>query len=237
MRFAAPKSSRDEASAQVAHHIETRGQHVHLVHPTSVPGWGHTIGLSAELGYELILAGAAYYSTDEVMHVLNGVAASVRGGAREPCAVADLGRFTLGSCDASWSEQLLTRAATHYGSTIISARQLIPDTEHWTLDTPDLSQAFTASAAPAWRWLVEPWALPIPESAHVATSLDILRGAPATHVARFEADTYEAFSDEPPEDAAVRVVPISVMLAADPRMQVLLSLELGAALDLDAPRL
>ncbi|MCA9644221.1 MAG: DUF4262 domain-containing protein, partial [Myxococcales bacterium] len=219
MRFAAPKSSRDEASAQVAHHIQTRGQHVHLVHPTSVPGWGHTIGLSGEFGYELILAGAAYHTTDELMHVLNSVAAQLRGGTTDRFRVDGLGNFTLGACDASWSEHLLGRAAAHYGSSKISAQQLVPDREHWTVDTPSLSQRFTPESAPAWRWLAEPWNLAIPETAHVATTLEILQGAHATHIARFEADAWEAFGDEPPADDDVRVVPISVMLAADKRMQ------------------
>lgn len=236
MRFAAPKSRRDEALAQIERHIATRGQHVHLVHPTSLPGWGHTIGLRASLGFELILAGAVYFAPDEVMQILSDVARQLRSGSTGPFGVTELSScsrctFSVRQCDPSWSDQLLERGREYYRADTLSARQLFPDEQRWTVDTPDLSEPFDPARATAWRWLQETWDLPVPEDSQVVTSLSVLQGAPVTRATRHDEDHWEAFGREPTSDADVRLVPIGVLLAADPRMEALLTMAPDTSLE------
>jgi hypothetical protein len=54
-------------------------------------------------------------------------------------------------------------AFEYYKKRDIPALQIVPDNAHWTIDVPDMSAAWSASSEPLWRWLEEPWTLPVPK--------------------------------------------------------------------------
>lgn len=224
------QSPREAALERIRATIAKHGHHVYLILPGPQPRFAYTIGLSPEGGAEYVLAGGAAYSDAEVHRILQAAAAA-RPRAEGLLEVGSLGSFSLSPVHATWNEALLLGATDFYQGAV-PALQLIPDAQHQTLDTPDLSQPRSHETAPAWRWLDEPWSLPIPESSEAVTSLEVLLGQPATEVARWEDDQWEIFAgpapEVPPED--VRVVPIGVLLAADPSLTPLQDLVIGKGL-------
>ena len=112
----------------------------------------------------------------------------------------------------------------------------MPDAAHWTVDVPDLSQPWSPATAPGWRWLFEPWTLPVQETSKIVTNLAALRGEPVTEAARWEEDEWELFAGSGPhvtyED--MRVVPLETLFGADPSLEPILSLPVGGALRPDS---
>ncbi len=220
---------RAEALALIRANIERRGHHVYVVSPGTVPRWAYTVGLSPDVGAELVLAGAVFFADDDVVEILNDVADALRAKPDARAVEVDgCGTFTLRRADASWTHDLLLGARDYYKRDI-EALQLVPDEDHWTGDTPDLAQAWRSDADRAWRWLREPWDLPVASDSTAVTDLDALRAAPVVEAARWEDDEWELFSgagDEfPPEQ--IRVVPLGTMLGIDGTLDVVVHLRVG----------
>jgi hypothetical protein len=217
------------ALARIREHIERRGQHVYVVAAGTVPRWAYTIGLTEAIGTELVLAGGASFGDDDVVEILNDIADALRSDpALRKLMVDGAGTFTLRAADASWVQDLLLGARDYYQRDV-TALQVVPDAEHLTGDTPDLSQPWRADDQRAWRWLREPWELPVPSDSTAVTDLDALRGAPVLEAARWEEDQWELFSapgDELPRER-IRLVPLGTMLALDGTLAVVTHLRVG----------
>ena len=141
----------------------------------------------------------------------------------------DLGTFTLRQVDPSWSATLLLGALDYYGVKAVVSLQVVPDTAHWTCDLPDLSRPRDPVVEPAWRWLTEPWGLPVPESSTAATNLSALRGCAVTEAMRWEEDRWELFAGAGPDipREEMREVPLGTLLGADPTLSPVLGLGVG----------
>ena len=203
---------------RIRENIAPSGQHIYVVLGGETPRFAYTIRVSESVGVELILAGAIFYMKNEVVKIINDVAAQLKARRDwEVVEVAGLGSFTLRKVDSTWATQFMLGAFDYYKRRDIPALQIIPDKAHWTIDVPDMSTPWDASTEPVWRWLKEPWTFPVPKDSTAATNLAALRGDRITKVMRWEEDKWEMFAgsghDVPKDD--MRVVALGTLVAAD----------------------
>lgn len=202
-------------------HIAATGRHVTLVAGSSSPRWGYTIGLTERDQPELVLAGAASLTKDEVLAALNGATDG----------------FETPPVHPSWTAQLLLGALDYYDRKDVPALQLVPDEARKTIDVPDLSVPYDPAREPVWRWLTEPWPYPFPEDATVMTDLDALKGYAVEEAARWEEDYWEATVEPGPSVPAenVRAVPLATLLGYDETLGPVAELAVGEGLLRDYP--
>ena len=230
--------NRNKLTDTIRANIATHGQHLTLVQGGEVPRFAYTIGLLQPVGFELVLAGANVLDAAEVAQVLNGLATVCKSGTADlgqPVvldSLESLGAFRLQKVDPSWVDVMLLGAIEHHGRADVRAMQVLPDADHWSLDTPDLTQLWNANAQPVWAGLRQPWTYPFAPDAIATTNLAALRGARISEAARWEQDQWELFAgpgpDVLPEHA--RMVPLATLLAIDPTLQPVVQLDVGCAL-------
>lgn len=212
--------------------ISKYGFHILLVSGESpVPRFAYTVGLTQKIGFELVLAGALIYSSNEVFAIVN-YAAEQLAHEQSICSsfeVPSLGRFTQRLVDSSWAETMLLAAHARYQSA--NARQLVPDDEHTTLDVPDLSTEWNAENEPIWQWLHLPWQFAVAESSTATTNISALRGETITEAVRWEEGHWELFAGPGPDvtEEEARTVPLGTLLAIDNSLEVVAALEVGKA--------
>jgi hypothetical protein len=201
----------------------------------------YTIGLHESLGAELVLPGAIIYAGDECMVIVHSIreqlAARIKQGAQvgdaanELYTIDGLGSFTLRRAHESWARQLLLGAFDYYRPDNVTAYQIVPDSDHHTVDVPDMRSEWSAASEPVWRWLSEPWPYSFPEDANVTTNLAALRGKRVTEVSRWD-DGWEMFAGPGNEvtQRDMRVVPISCLVGPDPSLAPALELAVDAGI-------
>ena len=223
--------------------IEKCGHHIYLVSSEGpLPRFAYTIGISEKVGPELVFAGAIFYSAEEVACIINTIASSLDKRAsweNERILIGSLGYFSLRQVDSSWVNALMLGAIDYYGNRYISALQIVPDDDHWTIDIPNMAQPQNSIAEPVWQWLQEPWSFSIPSGAVATTNLSALRGEPITEAARWESDQWELFAGAGPDVSPVdiRVTPIGTLLAVDQSLGMVVSLQIGQACWRESPDL
>ncbi len=227
--------NREAALNEIRQNIAECGFHVYAVTGSGQPHYGYTIGLSESLGAELILAGAYFYELNEVEKIIRSIAEKLRppvAGGPRPIEASPWGVFSLRKLDVSWAKTLMLGVFDYYKVKTIDAYQIIPDEAHWTIEIPDLSQPWSPESAPAWRWSYEPWTYPIPRNSVALTNLDALRGGQITEVMRWERDEWEIFAGAGPDttEAERRIVPLGILLTADPTLLPAVDLPIGAGL-------
>ncbi len=215
--------------------IANDGQHIYVILGGASPRFAYTIGVSESSKYELILAGALYYSVDEVEKIINGIASELRAG--KPWQSINFvldssGSFSLREVDSSWGNKMMLGALDYYSVSDVSALQIIPDEEHWTVDIPDLTKPWSPTLEPVWQWLDQKWQYPVPESSIAITNLDALKGHSITEVMRWEQEQWEMFvgagPDVPKED--IREVSLGTLLGADQTLFLVANLAVGKGL-------
>jgi hypothetical protein len=227
------------AFAQIEQNIAQHGHHIYMVSGGEEPRFAYTIGLSKQLGFELILAGACFYMADEVVRILNDIAAKLKlqsGSQTSTFEMGELGSFSIRPANPSWTTALMLGALDFYKVSEIPAYQIIPDAAHWTIDVPDLSEPWSAITAPVWQWLKEPWSYPVPSRSVAGTNLDALRGERITEAMRWEEGEWELYAGAGPDvpKDAMRVVPLGTLVAADRSLEPVLNLRIGEGLWRDA---
>ncbi len=214
--------------------IQASPFHIYIVSAGTVPRFAYTIGVRQSLGAELILAGAIYYSADDVYRTLHVIRERLVGGA-SPAAVLSvdgLGSFRLHKAHRSWTGSLLLGALDYYRIGEVDAYQVVPDDAHWTVDIPDMEKAWSATAEPVWQWLREAWPYDVSPKSTATTNLDALRGARITEATRWQETEWEMFAGPGPDVTyeEARVVPLGCLLAADPSLRPVVDLEIGKGL-------
>ena len=209
-----------KAHGEIREHIAQHGFHTYVVTGGGYPHFGYTIGLTESLGAELILAGSYFYKLDDVSKVIKSVKGTLLPLVDWNAARAEAeswGSFSFREVETSWATALMLGAFDYYPGRSIEAYQIVPDEAHSTIDVPDLSQPWSPTHTPGWRWLNEAWTYPVPKDSVALTDLDVLRGARITEVMRWEEDQWEIFSCSGPEipESERRVVPLGVLLEAD----------------------
>src|SRR5579859_1444134 len=228
---------RRQALDDIRENIARSGQHIYMVLAETTPRWAYTIGVSESVGVELVLAGAVFYTQDDVEKIiLHTVAHLKTSREREFVEVAGLGSFTLHKVDSSWASELMLGVFDYYRKKDISALQIVPDQDHWTIDVPDMSVPWSASQEPVWKWMREPWTYPVREDSTAITDLAALRGDRITEACRWEEDEWELFAGAGPDIAKdeMRMVALGTLLAVDPSLEPVTNLTIGTGLWRDA---
>jgi hypothetical protein len=215
--------------------IQRFGYYVMAVQGGEVPKFAYTIGLDQTTKTELILAGGAALSLEQVKGVIDDAVAMHRRGGVTPgqeVRLGDAGAFDVGPVHLSWSSQLLKAAHQHHRCVDQVVFQLSPKGKLSTIDIPDLSVPWSPRHEPVWRWLTEPWDLPVGPSSVAMTNLDALRGEPITEVARWEDGYWEMIAGRGTDVAAAdtRVVPLATLIGADQSLRAAADLDVGQAL-------
>jgi hypothetical protein len=215
--------------------IAKYGHHITLVSGGAVPRFAYTIGISQIISAELVFAGGAFYSAEEVQEIINEIAKNLVAPstpAHLTVVVDALGSFSLRQADMSWSDALMLGAFDFYQSRDIPGFQIVPDNAHWTLDIPDLTRPWNAESEPVWRWLHEPWENSVSPQSVAITNLDALRGDRITEASRWEDDQWELFAGAGPDvpRSDIRVVPLGTLIAMDPSLDAVTSLKVGESL-------
>jgi len=223
---------RQLALQSIRKNIIEYGHHVYVVSGGPCPRYCYSIGLSTTpVAAELVLPGASYFDAKAAKSILDSAASELAERGRDATAggclhIDDFGSFELKIADESWIKLMLLGALDYYESDMVVAVQLVPDREHWTIDTPDMSKAWHGSRDPAWRWLREPSTYEVPSTSVALTDVGLLQGSSATHAARWEEASWEIFSVEAADLAEdmVRAVPLATLLAVDEALRPLPSL-------------
>lgn len=229
----ANEARKKQALDRIRENIARTGQHVYVISGGETPRFAYTIGVSESIGFELIFAGGIFYMKDEVVKILNDIAAQLKARRDgQIFEVAELGSFTLRNVDASWAAEFILGVFDYYHRRDIPALQIVPDKQHWTIDVPDLSEPWSASAEPVWQWLKQPWSFPVPKDATAATNLADLRGERITEVTRWEEDEWEMFAGAGPDvtEEEMRVVALGTLIAADKSLNPAMHLAKGEGL-------
>lgn len=203
---------------RIRENIARKGLHVYVVLGAAAPRYAYTIGLTESTGAELVLAGASFYSNDDVVDIINDIAAQLkRNPNRLEFEVHGQGSFSLRKVHVNWGKALMLGALDYYQVSEVAAFQLVPDEDHWTVDIPNLGASWSLTTEPVWRWFYEPWTYPVPEKSVAATDLAALRGERITEAMRWEEDQWEIFAGDGPDipKDEVRVVSLGSLVAAD----------------------
>lgn len=226
---------RDAALHEIRQNIADFGFHTYVVTGSGSPHYGYTIGLRESLGAELVLAGAYFYRLSEVSEVIRSIAENLRAPFDSETLIIRTvawGTFALHKVDPSWTEKLMMGAADYYQMEKVEAYQIIPDDEHWTIDIPDLREPWSANLAPAWRLGNNHWPYNVPKESVALTNLLALRGQLITEVVRWDEDEWEMFAGAGPDTREIdrRVVPLGILLTADPSLLAATNLAVGSGL-------
>lgn len=228
----ATEEQKQRALNNIQRNIYQFGHHIYVVSGGSEPRFAYTIGNSQSFGSELILAGAIFFMYDDVLRIINEIAAKLKVRCEWEGITFDVeecGSFSLRKVDPSWSKELMLGALDFYQAKEIVALQIVPNDTHWTIDIPDMSQRLTFPTAVAWKWLCKPWAYSVPEKSKAITDLAALRGERITEATRWEEDEWEIFAGTGPDipKDKIRVVPLETLLASDMSLHPVLDLPIG----------
>lgn len=226
---------RDAALGQIRENITRFGQHIYVVAGNAVPRFAYTIGLHSIVGSEIIFAGGSYFVRDQVVLILNEIAKQLRSGSRFEMVefyVESCGTFTLREADQSWTQLMLLGALDYYGVERIQGFQVVPSSEFWTVDIPNLSNERTVDSAPVWKWMTEPWTYPVSSASIGVTNLSALRGELITEVTRWEEEQWELFAGYGPDTPKqeIRTIPLATLIAADASLEAIVFLPIGKGL-------
>ena len=217
-------------------HIDEYGYHVTTVSSMTDPRYVYTIGLSELFDFELIFAGGIIYLKDELSLIFEIIIEELKKGKiisdHLKINIDRLGAFSLTKVDVSWSKLMMLGVFDYYKLSNIIAFQIVPDSNHFTLDIPDMVKEWNASSEPVWRWLVNEWNYPIPKNSTVITNIKALLGESITEITRWENDEWEMFtgSGSVVQKEDMRVVALATILAIDESILPAISLEIGKGL-------
>lgn len=212
--------------------IEKYGFHVYDVLGGPLPPWLYTIGLSEQVGFELIFAGGLYFQNGERSEIVDKCAEAQMSKISDKFECS-MGSFCLCPVSASWPEELFLGAIGYY-SKKPRFLQIYPDDNWRTNEVPRLFDRWSASKFPAWRWLEEEWIYPIPAKSWAATDTDMLGGHAKAEVAcRFKNDFWEIYSRQPEEieEQYKRLSPLGTLLALHDDIEPVIDLKSGQAIE------
>ena len=228
-------NSRLEMLEIIRKNISNYGYHVYQIVGGASPRFSYTIGISQIANFELIIAGASFYSSDDEYEIIKQIVSSLNSGLNWQEArveVDNLGYFTLKSVHTSWVKKMMYGALDFYGVDNLSVLQIIPEDVFATIDIPDLSRPWDATSQPIWKWLDEDWIYPVSESSIVITNIDALKGECITEIMRWEDECWEMFAGAGPDipKEELREVPLGVLIQIDNTLKCSTSLDVGKGL-------
>lgn len=215
--------------------ISSHGYHIRVVDGGPSPRFVYTIGLYQIVGFELVFAGASFFTLNQAKNVVNQVADLIKSSRdRAPTSLmrTSMGSFSLGEVDISWSKKLLLGALDYFDLEQVRTLQIIPSGDDWTFDIPNMGEAWNPAIHPAWKWLEASWKLPVSPNSKAITNLNALKGHPITEVMRWDENEWEMFAGAGPdvEEDEIRIVPLATLIAQDESLEDVVRLNVGAGL-------
>jgi hypothetical protein len=228
-------NKKQEFKELIQSNIDQYGYHVTIVTSAIEPRYAYSIGLTEIFNFELVFAGGIYFLKEDLFQVINEVVKKLKVSndrETERIPVGALGTFSLLRVDSSWSKLMLLGAFDYYKTSNIRAFQIIPDSNHYTLDIPNMSKEFDASSEPVWQWLVRKWDYGVPDNSTVVTNINALLGEAITEVMRCEVNEWEMFAGAGPEveNKDMRVVSLGTILGIDGTILPAINLEIDKGL-------
>ena len=159
---------------KVRSNINQYGHHITIVNGGGLPRYAYTIGLMKTLGIELVFAGGIHFLKDELYHIINTVAESLKteqDTEKIKLNIDGLGSFTISNVKSSWSKSLMLGAFDFFELNELKAFQIRPDSRHSTLDIPDMSKEIDLESESIWQWHGKEWPYEIPQNSTEITDL------------------------------------------------------------------
>lgn len=225
-------NNKNKYLALIESNIKKCGYHIYAVKDNGpLPRFCYSIGLTKEIGTELILAGALLYTDEEVKVIINEIVGEIKNDINVDNIVTSLGIFSLKTVDSTWSEKLMLGVFDYYNVSTVSVLQIIPKNEYLTIDVPDLSREYNPSLELIWKWLTIDWNFSISATSVCVTDLDTLQGKPIIQAIRWEEDYWEIFSKLSSEiiQENTRFIPIGMLLVIDKANEVFADLAINEA--------
>lgn len=219
--------------------IRKSGHHITFVTNGAEPRYAYTIGVNEKFGFELVFAGGIYYMQNEVIEIINTIVNQMELLDKSDFyRLESYGLFKLSEVHHSWNKLMMIGFFDYYKLNSVQTFQIIPDSEHFTLDVPDMSKEFVESLEPVWKWLSKKWDYLVPEDSKVITNIDSLRGEKITEVMRWD-DEWEAFAGSGPEvdKKDIRIVSAGTILGIDSSLEPILNLKIGKGIWRDSTEL
>jgi hypothetical protein len=226
---------RSDFLARISSNIAQTGYHVTMVTGGALPRFAYTIGCTTTVGAEFIFAGGEFYTKDQVSEIIAAIislAIEDSDWSNWSIRLNSLGSFSFVKADISWAKLLVLGAFDYYQQADLQVWQIVPDPAHYTLDVPAMAQVFEAGTQPVWQWLTQKWEYPIPVSSMAITNWQVLAGAKATEVMRWEEAEWEVFAGAGPDipKAEMRIVPLGTLLGIDASLGVAVHLAIEKGL-------
>ena len=208
---------------QVRNDISQHGYHFIHVFGGGVPDYYYTIGNSESIGVELCVAGASFYSSDELLEVIKIATQEIRSfpfGTQLQMSFSlpeVTGQMSLGVTHRSWLREIGLKAVEWYKPKKITMLQILPPADVRFIDHPDLSKEFDPEAQSAWRWISQPWKQPWSIDSQAQVDIAVLRGSVVKEVIRWSDTSYAMVSKEYDsiESEDLREIPVSIVFAHD----------------------
>jgi hypothetical protein len=216
----------------IRRNIQGHGHHIYDVRGGPLPPWSYSIGLSEQIGFEVIFAGGLYFDEPERPAILDGCIERMTKQASSEYE-SSLGQFHLHLASESWPDELFLGAIDHYGHRP-KFMQIYPGEDSLTMDVPRLFESWSAKDFPVWKWLEEDWNYSIPPGSVALTDTDILGGHAKAEVAcRFGKDYWKIYSRQPEEieDRYKRFSPLGAVLALHPDVEAIAHLRTRHAIE------
>ena len=211
--------SKEEYLKIIESNIIKYGYHIYGIFDSGpLPRFFYTIGLTGEIGSELIFAGAFLYSDEEVKDIIDEIIIKLKEDTNINRSTTTLGEFSLEAVDPTWSEKLMLGVLDYYNVSKINSLQIIPTDDYYlTIDVPKFVNKYDPALEPVWKWLTMEWDFPIPKNSMCAADLDALHGKSIVQAIRWEEDYWEVYSKPSSEvlQEDARFVFLGIFLAVD----------------------
>ena len=126
----------------IKNHIDNEGYHLTIVTGNNaLPRYAYTIGFKEVFNFEIVFAGAEYYTKDEIKVIIENLFNSFNKGVdwrNLELDLGELGIFTLSLAHSSWSKLMLLGVWDYYKTIDLEVLQVIPNKKYYTLDIPNM---------------------------------------------------------------------------------------------------
>lgn len=214
--------------------------HINVVSQEFTPRFAYTIGLFNKNGYELVLAGNMDLLYDDIIYILNFIGNKLINheettGSRFEINIKSM--FELRKVDESWTDIMLLGVNDFYNDKSILSYQIHQIGNMTSVDIPNMNCKFKPEDQPIWRWLTCKNDLNIPQNSKVVINKDILYGAKALEIMRWDENEWEIYSMNPEnlDEDDMRIIPVSTIIGIDNSLERILELNVGKGLIRDSP--
>lgn len=222
--------TRDEFLTIIRNNINANGYHITLVNGGQNPDFSYSIGLSENLGFELVIAGG-FDSIKKNEAIFGHIYQSLKSGVKVDShfSLSDNEIYYLDAVDSSWAENLMLGVCGYYRLNKIKAYQIVPAER--TLDVPLMSNELNTND-PIWKWLLIEWNINAPKNSYVITDLNALKGKTITEAMKWEDHVWEMFSEPGPDvkKEDIRIVPLGTILGIDATLNSIIDLSVEQGL-------